>query len=54
MLQNYWYRLFMVTIVSRYYGPPFKGFQVVTQGDPLSLKLFNIVVDVVFSHWIMI
>ena len=30
----------------------FKGFQGVTQGDPLPPTIFNVVVDAVVCHWI--
>ena len=30
----------------------FKGFRGVTQGDPLSPSLFNVVVDAVVRHWV--
>ena len=32
---------------SGYFGTPFKGHRGVTQGDPLSPKIFNVVVVVV-------
>ena len=35
-----------------YYGTAFKGEQGVTQGDPLSPTLFNVVVDAVVRHWL--
>ena len=34
-----------------YYGSPFRGERGVTQGDPLSTTIFNVVVDVVVCHW---
>ena len=34
--------------------PPFKGYHGVTQGDPLSLTIFNILVDSVIRHWVMV
>ena len=33
-----------------YYGTGFKGARGVTQGDPLSPTIFNMVVDVVVCH----
>ena len=30
----------------------FKGFLGVTQGDPLSTTIFNVVVDAVLRHWV--
>ena len=35
-----------------YYGAAFKGTRGVTQGDPLSPTIFNVVVDAVFRHWL--
>ena len=35
-----------------YYGTAFKGDRGVTQGDPLSPTLFNVVVDAVVRHWL--
>ena len=42
----------MVVRAGGYYGKAFKGARVVTQGDPLSPKIFNVVVDSVNRHWI--
>ena len=41
----------MVARAGGYYGKAFKGFRGVTQGDPLSPTIFNVVVDVVVWHW---
>ena len=35
-----------------YYGTAFKGERGVTQGDPLSPTIFNVVVDAVVRHWL--
>ena len=35
-----------------YYGTAFGGERGVTQGDPLSPTLFNVVVDAVVRHWL--
>ena len=37
-----------------YYGKGFKGGRGVTQGDPLSPTIFNVVVDAVVRHWVTI
>ena len=42
----------MAAIASGYYGKAFKGDRGVTQGDPLSPTIFNVVVDAVVRHWI--
>ena len=42
----------MVARVVGYYGDTFKGFRGVTQGDPLSNTIFNVVVDAVVHNWI--
>ena len=41
----------MVARAIGYYGDPFKGYCGVTQGDQLLPKIFNFMLDVVFSHW---
>ena len=40
----------MVEMVIGYYGYPFQGFWGVTQGVPLSPKIFNAVVDVIIYN----
>ena len=42
----------MVVRAEGYYGTGFKGARGVTQGDPLSPTIFNVVVDVVVRHWV--
>ena len=44
LLQTYWVRLIMVARAKGYFGPPFKGYLGMTQGDPLSPTLFNVVI----------
>ena len=41
----------MVAKLGRYYGAAFKGTRGVTQGDPISSTIFNVVVDVVVRYW---
>ena len=53
LLRNYWHRLTMVTRAGGYYGTAFLGERGVTQGDPLSPTIFNVVVDAVVRHWVM-
>ena len=42
----------MVVRAGGYYGTGFKRGRGVTQGDPLSPTIFNVVVDVVVRHWV--
>ena len=44
----------MVARAVVYFGRPFKGYQGVTQGDPLCPTIFNVVVDAVICHWVMV
>ena len=50
--RTYWYRLTMVAKSGGYFGRPFKGYQGVTQGDPLPPMIFNGVLDSVIRHWV--
>ena len=52
LLQIYWHRLTMVARAGGYYGKAFRGERLVTQGDPLSPTIFNVVVDAVVRHWV--
>ena len=54
LLRTYWDRLNMVARAGGYFGLPFKGYHGVTQGDPLSPTLFNVVVDTVIRHWLTV
>ena len=42
----------MVAQAGGYYGKDFKGEQGVTQGDPLSLAIFILVVEAIVRHWV--
>ena len=42
----------MVARAGGYYVEDFKGARGVTQGDPLSHTIFNVVVDAVVRHWV--
>ena len=44
----------MVARAGGYYGKGFKGGRGVTQGDPLSPTILNVVVDAVVRHWVTI
>ena len=52
LLKSYWHRLNMVERAGDYYGAAFGGERGVTQGDPLSPTIFNVVVDAVVRHWV--
>ena len=43
----------MVARAGGYYKDAFKGARGVTQGDPLSPTILNVVVDAVVRHWAM-
>ena len=42
----------MVVRTGGYYGTEFQEARGVTQGDPLSLTIFNVVVDAVVQQWV--
>ena len=44
----------MVARASGYFGLPFKGYCGVTQGDPLSPTLSNVVVGAIIRHWVTV
>ena len=52
LLRAYWSKSTMVARAGGYYGTGFKGERGVTQGDPLSPTIFNVVVDAVVCHWV--
>ena len=51
LIRGYWRDAIMVCRASGNYGMPFKAGHGVTQGGPLSAKLFNILVDAVAREW---
>jgi hypothetical protein len=51
LIQGHWGDAIMVCRSSGNYGTPFKAGRGVTQGGPLSAKLFNILVDAVACEW---
>ena len=52
LLRTYWRKSTMVARAGGYFGTGFKGERGVTQGDPLSFTIFNVVVDAVVHHWV--
>ena len=54
LLQKYWRRLTMVARAGGYYRAAFQGACGVTQGDPLSPTIFNVVVGTVVRHWVTV
>ena len=54
LLKTYWRRLTMVARAGSYYRDAFKGARGVTQSNPLSPTIFNVVVDAVVRHWLEI
>ena len=52
LLREYWSKSTMVARAGGYYGTGFKGERGVTQVNPLSLIIFNVVVDAVVRHWV--
>ena len=52
LLRTYWGQITMVARAGGYYGTALKGAQEVTQGNPLSPTIFNVVVNAVVRHWV--
>ncbi len=52
LIWTYWRDAITVCRASDNYGTPFKAGRGVTQGGPLSAKLFNILVDAVACKWL--
>jgi hypothetical protein len=52
LIRNYWRNAVLVCQASGNYGSPFCAGHGVTQGGPLSTKLFNILVDAVAREWV--
>jgi hypothetical protein len=52
LIRNFWESATNVCHAKGNYGQPFKASRGVTQGGPLSAKLFNLIVDAVIREWI--
>jgi hypothetical protein len=52
LIQNFWENAKMVCQASVNYGTPFQAGRGITQGGPLSAKLFNVLVDAVAREWL--
>ena len=52
LIRNFWESATNVCRAKGNYGRPFKAGRGVTQGGPLSAKLFNLIVDAVVCEWI--
>ncbi len=52
MIRGFWQDAIMVCRAAGNYGTAFKAGCDVTQGGPLSAKLFNILVDAVVCEWV--
>ena len=54
LLREYWDNTTMVERAGGYYGKGFKGGRGMTQGEPMSPTILNVVVDAVVRHWVTI
>ena len=52
LIKNFWHKAKLVCRASGRYGRSFRQSRGVTQGGPLSPRLFNIVVDAVVREWL--
>jgi hypothetical protein len=53
LICHFWEKAQMVCRASGNYGVPFKASRGMTQVSPLSVKLFNLVVDAVACKWLV-
>ena len=51
LIRTFWDEQQLVCRAARRYGKPFEASRDVTQGGPLSPKIFNIMVDAVVREW---
>jgi exonuclease III len=52
LLRAYWEQQLLAARQADYYGEPFKATRGLTQGDPLSPTIFNVVVDAIIRAWL--
>jgi hypothetical protein len=52
IIQCFWRNAIMVCRAAGNYGKAFKASRGITQGSPLSAKLFNILVDAIVCKWV--
>ena len=51
LISRFWWESKIVCRAAGFYGTLFKARQGVTQGDPLSQTIFNLMVDVIIREW---
>ena len=54
IIQMYWKWITMIARAGGYYEPPLKGYHGITQGYPISPTIFNVVVDTIIRHWVIV
>ena len=52
LIEQFWALALLVCKTGGYFGTPFKALCGVTQGDPLSPRIFNLMVDAVIWEWL--
>ena len=52
LIKHFWDTALLVCRAAGYYGGPFQAFRGVTQGGPLSPRIFNMMVDAVVREWL--
>ena len=53
-MQMYWTCIQIVAKAGGNYGPSFQSHHRVTQVDPLSPTIFNVVVETIIGHWMAV
>ena len=52
LIERFWALALLVCKAGGYFGAPFKALRGVTQGGPLSPRIFNLIVDAVIREWL--